>query len=230
MTSKVQSPFDGKPTTTEFKDDDGRSTYTVALKAMTPLRARIAHWLSLLAGIAVAICAVRLAFQLGGLDWYEAAALLVSPILAYWAMRFWLYYAMQRCVRVVFTPEQFQIERLFSIKRYDRNLPHGFALYHHDRAGREEEVASFRERRRNGWWQLFPPKRYLGNSYHLSFQYLDQRNIIMTVYRHKHAQRLLARLNAIKRILETEAKGIDEVQSPQRDWTAQPGELSGSTL
>jgi len=227
MATKVRSPFDGKPRTTETKDEAGRSSYTVALRALTPLRAEIADKISLLTSVVVGFGGVWFSFHLETPNIYEVGALLGSPLPAYWVARLSLYCIMQKTKRVVFTPEHFIIENLVRDKTFDRNLPYGFALYNHDRAEREEEVASFREGKRTGWWWLRPPKRYLGSSYHLSFQYLDQRNIIMTVYRYKHAQRLLARLNAIKRVLETEAKGIEEVSSPARDWMDQPGELPG---
>jgi len=228
MKTKVQSPFDGKPTTIETKDALGRSTYTVILRALTPLRAKIADGASLLVSVAAGVSSVGIAFHLEAPTASEIGLLLASPIPAYWAARLTLYHVMERAVNVVFTPEQFIIERLFGTRRFDRNLPHGFALHPHDRAGREAEKLSYRERQRKHAFPPWPPKRYLGNSYHLSFEYLDQRNDIMTVYRRKHAYRLLARLNAIKRILDTEAKGIEQILTPERDWAAQPGDLSGS--
>ena len=156
-------------------------------------------------------------------------ALLAAPAPTYWAVRLTFYKVMQKNARVVFTQEHFIIKRLLGQKKFDRNLPHTFALYHHDRAGREEEILSHKESKRRGKWWSWPLKRYLGRSYHLSFDYLDQRNEIMTVYRRKHAHRMLARLNAVRRVTDNEAGiGTGQAMSPERDWSAQPGELAGS--
>ena len=189
MEPKGRSPFDGKPTTTETKDEQGLSTYTVTLSAMTPFRARIADKLALGASIATGIGAIRLAFELTDPTTAEVLALLATPLPAYWAVLFVLYHLMQKSVRVVFTPEHFVIERLVRSKRFDRNLPHGFTLHVHDHARREEEKLVYREGMRRKFRWPWPAKRYLGHSYHLSFEYLDQRNDIMTVYRRKHAYR-----------------------------------------
>lgn len=229
MESKIQSPFAGKPVTTETKDEQGRSTYSVELSALTPLRARVADWLSGIASFAVGIGALRLIFMLHVSNTPQILALLVAPLPAYWIARYALYRGMQKTVHVMFTPEHFTIRRMLGNKTFDRNLPHSFALYVHDRAGREEEVLSYKESKlKNSWWP-WALKRYLGRSYHLSFDYLDQRNEIMTVYRRKHAHAMLARLNAVRRVMDNEAGfGSGQALAPERDWTAQPGELAGS--
>lgn len=94
---------------------------------------------------------------------------------------------------------------------------------------REEQILSYRESKRKRHWWPWPAKRYLGQSYHLSFDYLNQHNEIMTVFRRAHAHRMLARLNAVKHVMENEAgHGAGQALSPERDWSAQPGDLTAS--
>lgn len=226
MENGRQSPFEGQPTTTKITDDKGRTNYKVDIQAMTPLRARIADWLSTTASILTFGGGVFIAFNLSEPDTAKVFALLAAPIPAYFIAKGALYEVMQKTVSVMFTPDEFTVSTAFGTKRFDRNMPHKFTLYVHDKAQREEEVLSYRESKRQHHWWAWKLKRYFGRSYHLSFDYLDQRNVLLTIYKRKTAHKILTRLNAVRQVMDNQTnQGAGQALSPEEDWSQQAGGL-----
>lgn len=229
MENGRQSPFEGKPTTTKITDDKGQASYHVDIRAMTPLRARIADWLSSAASVAALGLGVFASFSLIEPNAAKVFALLAAPLPAYFITKSGLYQAMQKTVRVVFTPDEFTVSTVFGTKRFDRNMPHKFTLYVHDKARREEEVLSYRESKRQHRWWAWKLKRYFGCSYHLSFDYLDQRNVLLTIYKRKSAHKILTRLNAVRQVMDNHSnQGAGQALSPAEDWSQQAGGLKAS--
>lgn len=227
MPNGTQSPFEGNPETTKSTDSQGRANYTVLIRAMTPRLAKLADWLSGAAALAAGVAGIKFAFDLPDPNTAQVLALLALPLPGYFAARAGLYEIMQARVRVVFTPETFTIERpLMGKKKFDRHMPHKFALYHHRKADREEERLSYKEGKRQRHWWSWKLKRYFGKSYHLSFNYLDQRNQIITIYKHEKAHEILSRLNAVRQVMDNEmSKGMGQALSPEEEWADQAGGL-----
>jgi hypothetical protein len=228
--SQTRSPFAGGPETIEETLPNGTKQITVLPKAITPLRAKLADWLSnLMTG--TAFCgAVYSATLIGDAPAWQFAALLGAPFAALPFMRMGLYHAFQKKARVVFTPETFTAHKLFCPKSFDRNMPHSFAIYYHDKKDREAEIIADKVSARAGrWWAFFPPKKYFGKSYYLSFEYMGQRNDLMLVYKYKKAQEILARLNACDEVMNGyHCKGRGQALKPQDEWTPQAGSLEDS--
>ena len=77
--SNCISPFAGGPSTIETTDTDGTKQITVTAKAITPLRARLADWLSNLFAAALFCGAVYGSTLLGDAPAWQFAALLLTP-------------------------------------------------------------------------------------------------------------------------------------------------------
>ncbi len=206
---------------------DGRvNKVFIKPSALTPFRARIVDWLCLLTTVAAAIGALFVAMSFEAPKLWHFILTGTLPALAFGLSRCAFDRLLRKSARVVFTPDEFVIDGLFGERRFDRNMPHRFALYPHNRAEREAEIIRFRMSRPQKSWRLFPPKHYLGSSYHLSFEYLDQRNDIMTIYRREIAHQILARLKACDAIMDGYAgKGAGQSLAPEQDWSPQPGDL-----
>lgn len=248
MANGTQSPFDGKPATCKFSDDQGRTCYEVKIEAMTPLRARMADWFSWTAALGAGVGGITLAFVMPEPNAWPVSdvlplfltehitpiavsLILAGPVMSFFAAKAALYQVMQKTVRVVFTPDEFVIHGLFGKKRFDRNLPHKFAAYPHHRAEREEKRLRFWESKYQHRWWSWSRKRYLGQSSRLSFDYMDQRNVIMTIFKHTNAQRIFARLNAVKDVMDNErSQGAGQALSPEQDWSPQAGALETGVI
>lgn len=229
MANGKQSPFEGKPTTREFTNSKGQTCRRVTIEAMTPWRARVADWLAWTAAIGAGAGGITLAFTLPDPNGWVIGGLLASPLPAYFIIKLALYQEMKKSVRVEFTPDEFLVYGLWGIKRFDRHLPHKFTLYEHDKAEREEAKLSWRERKLAHHWWSWNLKRYCGQSYHLSFEYLDQRNVIMTIFKDRAAYKILSRLNAVKHVMDNEAnRGAGQALTPAQDWSPQAGAIEAN--
>lgn len=227
MANDAKSPLSGAPKTIQDTFDGDIERITVYAAALTPIRARLSDWVSTATGCIALIGAILAALQTGEAPIWQFGALAAAPVLAFFGSRMALYHLLRKSVRVVFTPDEFVIHGLFRTRRFDRNMPHKFALYSHDKAKREAEIIRFRVSGMKRSLRLFPPKHYLGASFHLSFEYLDQRNDILTIYRLKDAHRIIARLKACDTIMDGYAhKGTGQALTPEQDWSPQPGGLS----
>ncbi|MEO1660111.1 MAG: hypothetical protein AAFR51_03925 [Pseudomonadota bacterium] len=219
-----RSPFAGGPDTHETTLEDGTQQITVVPSAITPLRAKFADWLSWMATLtAISFCIYFLReVTIGSSE--EALAIYLSPFAAYFLTKFVLYRALKKSVRVVYTPDRLSIHKVLGVKRFDRAMPHSFALYHHEKKDREEELLSYREKKRAGWWFSRSPKRYCGKSFYISFEYMGQRNDVMLVYKRKTAQQIIARLKACDEVMDGyRGNGRGHTLSPEDEWTDQAG-------
>ena len=224
MSKRIVSPFDGKPLTEQFADESGNTAFRVTPQALTPLRVKLAEFL---AGISV------LGLMSGGFyalvdahhptDWFWGAAFF-GPLLAYpllnWFWRLFLYKETQ----LVMTTDKFKFLSWKGWQSYDRKLPHRFALVLHDKTQDEKDAHDLAVRQGQAHGQVIAPKRYYTDSYHLSFEYLGQRNDVLTVYGHKEALEILARLKACDEILDGVARMGDGIAlDPEDQWNNQPG-------
>lgn len=229
-TINTRSPFDDGPTTTESSGEGGEHQITVLPKAITPLRARLADMISLSVAVATAGAGIYSILQAPEPTSVQLTALLIAPVAAYFAAIYGTYKLFQKSARVVFTPELFTTHRMLGSKSFDRSMPHSFTLYYHEKKDREEELLSYKERHRRARWWSRPAKRYFGNSYYLSFEYMGQRNDLMLIYKHKKAQEILARLNACDDIMDGySGKDRGQAMQPENEWASQAGDLEHVT-
>lgn len=69
-------------------------------------------------------------------------------------------------------------------------------------------------------------QRWYANSFHVSFDYLGQRNDIMTVYGQKEAVAIATRLKACDDVLDALARrGQGTPLTPADEWGDQPGAI-----
>jgi len=223
-----RSPFQGWPTTTESTNDNGTHEITVAVDAIRPFFVRLADMLCITLTVLVIPAAIIGAFNTPDETPMQVIAVLLLPFAVYPLAKFALYRWMRTTTRVLFTPETISSAAMFGKKRFDRNMPHKFALYPHEKGDREEEVKSFKDAQgTQNWWRR-PRKRYYTKSYRLSLDYLEQRNDLMLIYGHKTAQLALARLNAADKVMDGySGKSHGQALRPQADWQPQAGELQG---
>ena len=234
MKKQIQSPFAGGPRTQEDTDENGQPRITVWLTALTPLRVKIADRLAV-ACSALTVCAVPYGiFKIGEASLWQfetqqlwlLGGVLIAPAAVYFGVKHGLYDAFKHTVSVVFTPEHFVVKSPLGEKRFDRNQPHSFALYPHDKTKREEIVLSYRESKSaRRWWQG-ARKRYYGRSGVLSFTYFDQRNDIRTIFGAQDCRDCLTRLTACSQVMDRYAfKGAKQALTPEGDWSSQSGDL-----
>ena len=227
--TEALSALSGGPQTTETINDQGEQEITVSPASLTPLRARLVDWLAVGSGFMAGVAGIAGAIHFGLDPLAGFGVAIAAPVFGYFGGKEMFQDLLQKRTCVVFTPEQFIVHGLFGERRFDRNLPSKFTLYVHDKARREEEILSFKENRPGRKWWMRPPKRYYGQSFHLSFDYLDQRHDLMTIYGRKNAQIILARLKACDEVMNGYAgKGNGQALEPESDWAPQSGELLDS--
>lgn len=225
----TRSPFAGGPETAESTLEDGTKQITVMPSAIMPLRAKLADWLSLLTFFTAVGYAIFLANQIYPASQEESIALIALPFAAYVLAKLVFYRAFQKSVRVVYMPDRLVVHKMFGPKSFDRSMPHSFALYTHEKKERENEILSYREKKRAHWWISRSAKRYCGKSYYISFEYMGQRNDIMLVYKRKKAQEIIARLKACDEVMDGyRGNGRGHSLTPQDEWTAQAGGLDAA--
>lgn len=222
------SPFSGFPRTiVEENCKDG-----VSLKHITnprfqgPWLAKISDAVKWLSATSAAGGALYVGLQYDISYLALAASTVAAPAITFVACHFGLPHVITRSARVMFTPEHFVHLGLFKVRKYDRSLPHSFALFAHRKADREEERLSYKESKSAGRWWQGAPKRYYGNSYHIAFQFMGQRHDLMTVYRHETASKILARLKASDEAMESKVGGgRGQALKPEDEWADQSGVL-----
>src|SRR6185312_10202527 len=187
MLQKIRSPFAGKPATTQVADHNGAPAFYVQPRVLTPVRAMAASWLTglgVVAGIGYGLADIANAPNPdSGMLTGAIVVPLVGGFVLYGALRSLL----RKRVRLLLTLEQFSVKTLFGWKHYDRLLPHRFALLQHDWTQAEQEQHQFQAAHAQMRGKVFRKHRWYGNSFHVSFDYLGQRNDLLTVYGPKEA-------------------------------------------
>ncbi len=226
MVAKPVSPFNGKPATEQVTNADGIASFHVRPYELTPLRAKIADIAGSITALGLnAAGIIQFEVFIGEPDWLWAVAL-VGPWLAYPLIRRLYRVLLKKGTEIVITPEQFKFRTWKGWQTYDRQLPHKFALIPHDRAQAEKEEHDLEIRQEQARRQIISKTRYYGESYHLSFEYLGQRNDVLTIYGRKEALAVLARLKACDEVMDSQARMGDGIAlDPEDQWSDQPGEI-----
>lgn len=231
-TTKHVKPTDGFPRTRIIKSKDGApDEHLIQAMYLTPIGARVADKLSLLLGGASIIGTAKAAAFFEPSGWVTGAAMATAPFVTAMASRNGLYHLFRKPKSVMFTPDGFEVRGLFGAKAYKRDISHNFSIRQHHKTEREDAICNFFEYRLPWWLILKPFKRYLGEAYYVTFEYMGQRNNLMLVYKHKTAEKILNRLNACDKIMDGAAgNGRGEVLRPEDEWPTQTGSLASANV
>ncbi len=217
-------PFDGKPETHEVADENGNPEFQVSARVLTPLRAKIADELALWTTVAVPALLVLYVMNhdpsLPKLV-FAAATLFLRPVFELaWRK------SLKRTLKMVITAEQFRFRTWRGWRTFDRHLQHRFALILHDKARQERDKHELEERTAQQRKRVIKKRRYYQDSYHLSFDYVGQRNDVVTIYGRPEAQAVLARMRGVDEVINARAKrGDGTAMRPEDQWVEQPGAI-----
>lgn len=218
------SPFKGWPPTKVVREKDGVLAYRVYADALTPLRARIANYVAAASGATMVALGLYGMWQSGNFDLETLCDVGVISVTNVLIMRLGLGHILKRGVRVIFSEEKIVIRSTYSERSFERAYPHAFALLPHDKAAQEKERHAFLERKRPPKWWSLQRKKYYGKSYHVVLTHLGERHDILSVYGHKRAARIQARLQACDAVVSGGDFGDSGVAlSPEKDWATNAG-------
>jgi hypothetical protein len=226
MLQKIRSPFSGKPATRQVLDRNGAPAFDVQPRVLTPVRAMAANWLTGLGVVAGLGHSLAVVAATPNPDSGLLTAALVVPLAGGFVLYEALRSLLRKRVRMMLTLEQFSVKTLFGWKHYDRLLPHRFALFQHDWMRAEQELAEFHAAQAQMKRKVIRKPRWYASSFHLSFDYLGQRNDVVTVYGPKEATAIVTRLNACDSVLDALARrGQGTPLTPADEWGDQPGAI-----
>lgn len=201
MATRFRSPFAGFPATRQHTDRGGNQTFTVTPIVLTPLRAKAADFLSgvivasLLIGGVIVVSALP-----DAMEWHWVAAL-VAPWPGYHLFKAILRHLFRKKTWIVLTVEEFKFQSWTGWEIFDRQLPHTFSAIRHDETIAERERHDLEIRKAQVAGKIIVKTRYYGDSFHLSYDYLGQRNDVMEIFGEKEARAVRARLTAIDEVL-----------------------------
>lgn len=153
-------------------------------------------------------------------------AVLGGPALCFPALKFVLRWALKRRWRLVITPDEFRVRTWYGWQVYNRRLAHKFALRRHDRFQLEKERIEQEIRRNKTQGRTYSQLCYFGEAFHISFDYLGQRNDIATVFGRKQAEALVTRLQACDAAMDgRDGRGDGTALAPDDEWNYEPGDI-----
>ncbi len=220
------SAFGGFPSTRKSSNEHGDPIIAITARCPTPSRTKVADLLSLITTISVTAGAlVYLQHQLGAIG-AEEAILVAAPLLTYPLFKFSLRFLLKKKIRIALDLTTFAFKTWRGWQRFDRTLPHGYALLSHDKTKAETRRNEFRTRLAQAEGEIIQPPEYFGEAVHLCFIHAGQRIDIAAIYGKKTGQALLARLQLCDGVLDAHA-GMNSGThlAPQQSSTPQPGDL-----
>ena len=224
---KELSPFDGAPKTRAYTDVNGCRAFIVKPLYLTPWRFKLTRFFTNVTAFTVmAASFVALDAADHEPNWAWIAAFIIPWVMA----PFW--FSLLRLVigarkRIVLTKDSIVISGLFGDTSFDRRLDHKFSILQHDAARVEQRKHDLIVRREASKGRAVAKIPDYANSFHLSFDYLGQRNDLMTIYGQEEAIQVLSRLIACDGVLDAQAGIADGyATSPEDVWKPSPGDLS----
>lgn len=224
MTKKIVSPFEGDPPTEEFTDKGGDTAFRVTPQVLTPLRVKLAEFLASTSVLGLMGGGFYAMTERPDASAWLWLAVLIGPAIAFPLLNgFWRLF-FYTGTEMVLTTDQFKFRSWSGWKSFDRKLEHRFVLVLHDKTQKEKDANELAVRQGQARGQVIAPKRYYTDSYHVSFEYLGQRNDVLTVYGHKETVMIIARLKACdERLNKISGMGDGIALDPEDQWTDQPG-------
>ena len=221
---KIRHPFDGNPETREETDENGKISFQVTGRVLTPGRAKIADNLGTATACAVAALCVLYAINhnsnvimllLAGSTW------LLRPVFE----KLWRE-ALRRKLYLVVTENEFRFHQWMRWIVIDRTLPHKLSLKVHDLARQERDQHELQILKAQQSKKIVQPRRYYQDSYHFFYELLGMRNDIAEIFGQADAQAVLTRLRAIDEVLNARARRSDGTAlKPGDQWVEQPGAI-----
>lgn len=226
MSIKGRSPFAGKPATRQTTDRNGNIAFAVEPRFLTPQRAVLAGFLSKLAGLGLLGVNASAVLDTNDVTPETLVVALVLTGIEYVVLSKLIHWLFRKRMRLMLTVGQFSVRRIFGWKHYDRELPHRFALLPHDATQAERDDEEYRAQEAQLQRKVVRKQRLYANSFHVVFEYLGQRNDVMTVFGQKEAVAIAARLQACDNVLDAFARqGHGTPLAPAQEWPTQPGAI-----
>jgi hypothetical protein len=226
MQQKVLSPFAGKPATWQVVDHNGAPAFRVEPRILTPLRASAVSLLTKLGGLAAVLYGLVSVASANKPTFGMLVGAMVAAAFATFMLHRALDSLFRKHMHLMLTAGKFSVRTLFGWKHYDRELPHRFAVFPHDWTQAEREQQEYEMQQAQLDRKPLQKQRLYGNSFHVSFDYLGQRNDIMTVYGEKEAIAIVARMKACDDVLDALSHhGQGTPLSPEGEWGNQPGSI-----
>ena len=227
MAKTTRSPFEGQPATTQVTDVNGNPAFRVEPRFLTPLRASMVKFLSGVSAVGLFLYGLGSLASVPNPDGDAVMAAMMIPVVGGFALHAAFKSLLRKRVEILMTLDRFSVRGLFGWKHYDRLLPHRFAVLPHDWQQLERDQDEYRmQEAQYRKQQPVKKSKLYANSFHISFDYLGQRNDLMTVFGQKEAVAIAMRLKACDDVLDALVRrGQGTPLSPQDEWGDQPGEI-----
>lgn len=226
MFKKILSPFDGYPTTRRKTDRQGQPYFTITPAYLTPFGAKCADFLTGASTIGLLAGSIWLLQGMGHFETWHLIAALGGPFLASPLLKTGWRSFLKTSDKITMTQDQLKTGGPLGGRCFDRKLPHKFALVLHDKTRREQEQYELQQRRDQLSGRVTRKTRYYAEAFHVSYEYLGQRNDLLTVFGHKDALAILARLKACDEVLDGMTNKTDGISlDPRDEWGLQPGDI-----
>lgn len=226
--ARVESPFDGWPTTRFMRAANGGiAGIIIEPVVMTPLRAKFAQFLAFASTFTTMAVALGTAYA-SDAEWYWWYMALGAPIILAGILHEIYRIVFQARCRLVFTPEHFAVQRGGGrTVLYDRQEPHRFRLDARHANAREEaerhEKLVMQARMRG---RFVRPVKYHTDCLHLMLDYHGQPRKVMEIMGQEEALLVLARVKLVDEFMERMmAMGNATAKGAQSDWDDMPGKI-----
>lgn len=224
---RTQQVFKGEPRTKLRYDRKGNPYFDVYIHHLTPFRAKVADAVAELATFGFIGWAVWKLAQTPDVSILVWATAIIAPLLFRPVLRKVIREEFfRRTTHVRLAPDRFTIFGALRRRKFDRNLPHSFAVIEHDKTQREKEKLDLEVRRAARRGRLISPSKYYAESYHLVLEHFGARHDIAAIFGKKDALAAQARLAACDDRIDTlSLKGGGTPFDPADEWTPAPGDL-----
>lgn len=220
------SPYHGFPATHQILDRNGKRAFVIQPCYLTPLAARAVLFTANL--LAISLMLLGFSFladhpELSGWLWIVAfsAPWLLRPLLEEF-----MTIVFRKTKTMMLTELTFEVRGVLGRKIYDRTLGHKFSLVGHDYTQAEKRYHEHVVRQAAQKGKVIAKSPIFGESFHLSYDFLGQRNDVLTVYGQKTALAIVTRLKACDEVLNNQMGGGDGFPTrPEDQWSDQPGDI-----
>lgn len=226
MSKKTRSPFLGKPRTRRTTDLRGNPVILVTPDELTPLRAKVADFLAGVSAMGLLAHLVSGLSAVPALSATELGLAIGAPLALYPVIRGVYRWFFTKQTRVMFTPTLFRVKRGLFWVNFDRQLEHKFEMIPHDKTEVEREQHEYAARKAQLQGRAIKKRRYYGQSYHISFEYMGQRNDVLSVYGVQAARRIKERFELCDKVINLELSTAQGAPlKPEDQWDTTTGDI-----
>lgn len=226
MFIQSQNPLSGRPVTFELLDGHGKPKFTIKPEELTPLRCKAADGFKFLIGVVLSITCILAILGLPAFFVEPVLRIIVPAVIAYFVLGWMFRSVLKRNTKIVMTTEAISVRRWYGWVRYNRNLPHQFALLNHDKMREEQQRHEHEVRKASAGGRVLRKKAYYAESFHIVLVYAGQRRDLLTVYGQKEATAIVTRLQYCDgRLNEATRMGAGGGQTPDEEWNTAAGGL-----